>query len=154
MNFIYMKRMSKGFKKFTNWLAYRIFLHDLKTTSPDFNMLWQFADFIKMLEIASWYDNAKHNVAFSSKDYNNGENGFIINKENEKLKVIFKLTEKNNNIALSIIRDYGHKRSNDLSFKNKEIEMEHGVDELLMLHVIDITTEVMIILLEEYYKKG
>ncbi|MCK9198117.1 MAG: hypothetical protein M0P49_00770, partial [Bacilli bacterium] len=106
------------------------------------------------LEMTSWYDNSKHNIAFSSKDFAKGENGFIINKENPKMQVVFKLYDKNENIAMSIKRDYGHKRNSEISFANRELVLETSEDEILMLNVIKIITDTMGILLKEYYEKA
>ena len=155
MGIIYRKMMSTNpYQKFRSWLSYKKFLIDLNKTSPDFDMLWHFADFIKLLEMTSWYDNSKHNIAFSSKDFAKGENGFIINKENPKMQVVFKLYDKNENIAMSIKRDYGHKRNSEISFANRELVLETSEDEILMLNVIKIITDTMGILLKEYYEKA
>ena len=155
MDIIYKKMMpAKIYQRFKNWLYYKRFLMDLNKVSPDFDMLWQFADFIKILEITSWYDNSKHNIAFSSKDYSNGENGFMINKEDPKMQIIFKLYSKNERISLSIKRDYGHKKNSEMSFINRELVLENPEDEILMLKVIKIITDTMGILLKEYYEKA
>ncbi len=154
MDIIYKKMMpAKIYQRFKNWLYYKRFLMDLNKVSPDFNMLWHFADFIKLLEITSWYDNSKHNSVFSSKDYSKGENGFIINRENPKMQIVLKLYSKNESISLSIKRDYGHKKNSEISFINQQLELETPEDEILMLRVIKIITDTMIILLKEYYKK-
>ncbi len=155
MDIIYNKMMAiNKYQKLRSWLEYKKFLKDLEKTSPDFDMLWQFADFIKLLEITSWYDNSKHNIAFSSKDYANGENGFMINKETPKMQIIFKLYTKNENIVMSIKRDYGHKRNSEISFANRELILETPEDEILMLNVIKTITNTMGILLKEYYEKA
>ncbi len=155
MDIIYKKMMTTNiYQKFKNWIYYRKFMIGLNKISPDFEMLWHFAEFIKLLEITSWYDNSKHNIAFSSKDYSNGENGFIINKESPKMQIIFKLYSKNERISLSIKRDYGHKKNSEMSFINRELVLETPEDEILMLMVIRIITDTMGTLLKEYYKKA
>jgi len=155
MDIIYKKMMAiNKYQKLRSWIEYKKFLMDLEKTSPDFDMLWQFADFIKLLEITSWYDNSKYNIAFSSKDYANGENGFMINKETPKMQIIFKLYTKNENIVMSIKRDYGHKRNSEVSFANRELVLKTAEDEILMLNVIKTITNTMGILLKEYYEKA
>ena len=155
MDIIYKKMMPvKIYPRFKNWLYYKRFLIGLNKVSPDFEMLWHFADFIKLLEITSWYDNSKHNSVFSSKDYSKGENGFIINRENPKMQIVLKLYSKNESISLSIKRDYGHKKNSEISFINQQLELETQEDEILMLKVIKIITDTMGILLKEYYEKA
>lgn len=155
MDIIYKKMMViNKYEKLKSWLSYKKFLRDLDKTSPDFDMLWHFGDFIKLLEITSWYDNSKHNIAFSSKDYASGENGFIINKENPKMQIVFKLYNKNENIVMSIKRDYGHKKNSEISFINRELVLDTPEDEILMLKVIKTVTDTMGILLKEYYEKA
>jgi len=155
MDIIYKKMMpAKIYPRFKNWLYYKRFLIGLNKISPDFEMLWHFADFIKLLEITSWYDNSKHNIVFSSKDYSKGENGFIINREDPKMQIVLKLYSKNENISLSIKRDYGHKKNSEISFINQQLELETPEDEILMLRVIKIITDTMGILLKEYYERS
>jgi len=155
MDIIYKKMMTiSKYQKIKNWFYYKKFLYDLNKTSPDFNMLWQFADFIKTLEITSWYDNSIHNIVFSSKDFTKGQNGFIINKDSPKMQIIFKLYSKNENITMSIKRNYGHKKNSEISFTNRELVLDTPEDEILMLNIIKIITDAMGILLKEYYEKA
>lgn len=150
--FLYRKVVTKGFfKSLIEKASYKVFLNSLKKTSPDFEMLWQFANFIRMLELCNWYDNCKTNTIFSSKEYENGENGFIINKQNRQL--IFKLYNYNETITIYIKRKYGNKKDSEITFKNHGMVLETQEDTVLMNNIIKDTMDSIIYLFSEYYNK-
>ena len=72
MRHIYDK--DKGFK-LIRWFKYRKFLRQIDKATPSFDVLWQIADFIKMLEYVYLYNNTTtrssvfFNVGFSLYDY-------------------------------------------------------------------------------------
>lgn len=135
---------------FKLWWKYRKFLKKLKRVSPSFGMLWQMADFIKLLEKVYMYDNSPENELYSSRKYDFGYNGFIISEK--AYKVVVKLESDKQKISIEITRNNGTKMINsyiciDEKWKN-EINTD---DELLIENVINIITSKFSDLLQKYY---
>ena len=133
-----------------NYIKYRRFLRKLDKVNPNFGMLWQIADFIKILEQVYMYDNSSTNTLYSSLKFEEGENGFILNTNEASIR--FKLYQENETIGMEIIRNKGNKLKSSMRFnENSLIDNIH--DAQLMINIIDWLMDAVKQLLIIYYKK-
>lgn len=141
-------------KKFNiiEYIKYRKFLHSLKTTMPNFGMLWQIADFIKILERVYFYNNSPRNAhgMYSSLKYDNGENGFCVFTDDVNIK--YKLNDACQSITIELERLQGNKVKSNMTFNPNETYDLSDLDEELLIQITDITMNSVIKLVKTYYK--
>lgn len=135
MNVIYSKRRFS----IVSYIKYLNFIRKLHKTTPDLSILWDIANFIKTLELVSFYDNSKNSLISSARSYPKlTENGFVVHDPRVELK--YKLDLDDNLITIEINRLKGTNYKSTLRFHdgNKEIEMNRDEQELL-LNIVNIT---------------
>lgn len=135
MNIIYSK------KRFSiaSYFKYLNFVRKLHKTTPNLSILWDIANFIKTLELVSFYDNSKNSLISSPRSYPKmTENGFVVHDPNVELK--YKLDLDENLITIEINRIKGTNYKSTLRFHdgNNDIEMTRDEQELL-LNIVNIT---------------
>ena len=109
------------------------FKREIKNSSPDFDLLWEFSDFVKSSECIFNYDNnLKGGIVgvYSSPNYENGQNGFKLTSFDST--VVVKLFEKNRKVVIDINRLVGNKKETVISFINQEWETVQST-EILMI---------------------
>lgn len=134
------------------YFKYRKFVKSLRKVMPNFGMLWQIADFIKLLEQVYFYDNGITSTEklFSSLKYKDGENGFIVRSEGSN--IIFKLFEEDQLIVVELERKFGNKLKSSMRFYEERDSRLNKNDEMLLSNIIDTTMDAVISVLKEYYK--
>lgn len=153
------------FKYLRNKSQYKKFKKKIYNCSPDFDLLWEMADFIKIAENVFCYDNSLPTLEkgythdriglYSSRSYNSNENGFkIINsKYCNNCNITVKLYAKNRRISIEIDRYVGHGIVTTMHFRGGEWECDHfKYDEILVDNVIDIINTCILKLFDECYK--
>lgn len=132
---------------------YHKFLRQLDKIIPNFGILWQIAYFIQILEVVYMYDNSKDSRLYSSLQYPEGENGFVVHTEECEISV--KLYEKTKDIKIETLRTHGNKLTTCINFKEwEDINTENNEhQEQLMIHIMDIIMREVKLLLIEYYNK-
>ena len=146
MRMIYDK--NKTFILF-RWFKYRKFLRQLDKSAPSFDLLWQIADFIKLLETVYFYDNSSTNELYSSNNFDSSENGFVIRKEGRTIRV--KLYEYTREIALEV--SYSTKNTIAMKFRDGEnIDFKNEEHMYLILNVENIIMDTVKELFIKYYK--
>ncbi len=154
IQYIYKKIKLNKFN-FIKYLIHRYrinkFKKEIYNSSPGFDILWQMADFIKLSEMIFCYDNNTKNKdigLYSSKNYENGTNGFRILDSN--CDITIKLFSKSNEVALEINRSIGEKSRTSISFKNNEWEKNPSIYEEMLLEQIIKSINSKILLLFDY----
>lgn len=129
------------------WIKYKIFVYKLNKINPNFGMMWQIADFIKLLEQVYMYDNSSASTLYSS-SYKNGLNGFVLNKPEFVIK--FTLDSSDESIAIDISRTKGTKlKSSNVLTENSVINDINN--EQLLINIIGWTMSSVKELLIIYY---
>jgi hypothetical protein len=167
MDYIYMKpKFSKTngiwigivnyLKAILQELNYKKFMKQLKQIAPDFDLLWDFANFIKLLEVVFFYDNnSTTGRYYSSTSYKDNENGFIINLHEQHLTLKFKLDRNDHDkITLEVDRRFGHKIKTTFIIINRETNFDSIHDINLIYNINEILCREMPALLDIYYKKA
>lgn len=148
VDMLYQRHYKKGLSKFLYDIKIRRFFKKMKKSSPDFNMLWNIADFITVAELGFEYDNNSiqyrytDEKLFSSKDFKRGENGFKI--YSDAFTVTIKLySNKNNKVSLEVARRYGSNASSFMSFTNNDWDGETYsiMNEIILEQVIRLINE-------------
>jgi hypothetical protein len=130
---------------------YDAFIDTIMHGSPDLNLLWQFADFIKLSERIYGYDNSSKNKVFSSYKYSEGENGFKLTTET--CTIVIKLFEKDNAVGIDIENTHGSKLKSNFYFEDMSWTTNPTVyDELQLDHIIDIVNQSMVSMFNEVIK--
>lgn len=146
MTHIYNKKLFG----FSAWRKYKKFLKTLKTESPSFAMLWQMADFIKILDRVYMYKNVTSSRLYSSDKFEYGQNGFIVNDEDYKITV--KTYTDDEKVIMEVLNKATNKVSK-LVFINGQWSNEFDeFDELLLEFAIDTITSDFSNLLQTFYK--
>lgn len=144
-------------KTFIKYLKHKTKVKKFRKTilncSPSFNVLWNIADFIKLAEEIFMYDNNIDNkdlYLFSSRNYNNGENGFIFN--GTEVSIAIKLFSATNTVLLEIKRKTGSKIKTLLSFENNQWGQNPSFkEEIILESVIEKITSNIIELFDRCY---
>jgi hypothetical protein len=119
----------------------------IKTGSPSFGVLWNFADFIKYAEIIFFYDNNKNGTLFSSTGYNPQENGFRIN--GVECVITVKLFSEYQRVGIDIESKHGNKLKRNYTFEENQWTIEPDeYDVLLIDRITEIINNSMIGLLQ------
>lgn len=153
---IFMDPIYKKDNKFFGLFSYlrlRKTIKYLRTTMPNFALLWQLSDFIKLLEKVYFYNNSQSNVFYSSLKYDIGENGFRFRDNN--VIITFKLHENNNMIMLDISRNKGNNLKSSMEFYDNDTSRgsELNKDDLSLFETcINTIIEESIHLMKYYYK--
>lgn len=139
-------------KKFSilSWLKMKFFIHKLNKISPDFNMLWEIADFCKILEVVYMYDNSNNSKLYSSTKQTNGMNSFII--KNESCSILYTLDASAKEICIEIKRNIGNKSNSIIRFIDGEAEIKTEDNKHLFINLINWLMDDVVELIERYYK--
>lgn len=139
-------------KGLIHWIKHKLFLRKLDNLHPGFDVLWQIADFIKLLERVYMYDNSKlGNKLSSSIKYNNNENGFVINCND--YEVIIKLFLDTRETAVEILRFKGNKIKSSYLFDENTVIPDIESEQILVFIIELIMTSVKALFIEYYDKK-
>lgn len=131
-------------------IKFELFIRKLNKVAPDFDMLWQIANFVKILEVVFMYPNNKKSTLNSIDKYEHGVNGFSFTHLNTQFK--FKLFEEDKHIHIDIVSTVDGKLKSAIKFKNGDasvITNEH--DEQLFININDWLMNTVIIVLRHYY---
>ena len=140
INIIYEKNpLSNIFMKFIHKWKVKRFKQSLSKSSPDFNMLWSMADFIKLAEELFFYNNISSVCddtigLYSSRSYKLNENGFKLCTSEYTL--VIKLYGNSRRTVLELERNTNVLLKSKLSFKNNEWEEEPNVDSEILLEIL------------------
>lgn len=149
MQWIYNKRHSN---KVIHYIKFRWFLHKLNKVTPNFDMLCNIADFIKMLEVVYLYTNFKPSVLYSLTK-SKTDMGFILNVNGHE--IVFTLTEDEDRYIRIEIYNLNGKVRSSVSFKDGATDIIETVhDEQLFINITDWLMKAVIDLLKTYYKKA
>lgn len=156
MQYIY-KKINMNFFNIIHYMIhiYKInkFKKEIHNGSPGFDVLWQMADFVKLSEMVFCYDNSIDNKdigLYSSRNYQNGTNGFRIIEENYDITI--KLFSKSKEVALEINRSRGEKLKTAISFKDNKWKDNHDkYDEMLLEQVIELINTKILLLFDYCY---
>jgi len=121
----------------------------LRGTMPNFALLWQMADFIKLLETVFFYDNSQTSSMYSSINYDDGENGFRF--KNDTVSITIKLYERSETIGIEIHRSKGNKINSSMSFNSNDNTSLNEKDSALLDFVVNCVVEESIHLMKTYY---
>ena len=131
------------------------FRRDIHNGSPSFGVLWKMADFIKLAELIFFYDNSINNKSnlYSSKNYSNDQNGFIIFDEDNNVKIVIKLFNESRRVVLDIERVRKSENSRTcMSFTNDSWDSTPTIyDEMLLEQVIKVINAKMLKLFDDCY---
>lgn len=139
MNIFIEHIYSKKKYNLINWIKYRLFLRKLDKVVPNFGMLWQIADFVKILEKVYMYDNSTNSELYSSPKYNEGENGFILNiRENSDVIVTInmKMYSDSETIDVELRRVKGNKMTTKMRLHEDSI-INNTDDKQLIININD-----------------
>lgn len=121
------------------WFRYKRFLRLIDKSVPSFDILWQIADFIKILEQVFLYDNSPIKEMYSSDKYKPNENGFVVKKYNYTITI--KLYEDDKSIAIQV--DRGNKKaSTSMKFREGD-PLEDGNNEHVLKLIENIENIIM-----------
>lgn len=131
-----------------NW-KFNKFCKTTMRQSPSLGLLWLFADFIKLAEKVYFFPNKQGNELYSSRSYNIGENGFVIQDEDHGIKLNIKLNSDVQRTIVEISRKEATQSNTELVFMNNswgdEIE---PYDEVLVDNIIGVINSYMVALLK------
>ena len=148
-------KFSNIFKRIKHRISVRKFRNNILRCSPDFEMLWQMADFIKLSEVIFFYDNSMSNLndgLYSSKNFPDGQNGFRV--FNNEFKVTIKLLRDSKRVCLELDRLKGDKSKRLMMFTNNTWDTTPTIyDEMLLEQVIKDINCKIINLFDKCYEK-
>lgn len=142
------------FKYISHRIKYRKFIKDIKRGSPCFGVLWKMCDFIKLSEIAFFYNNSPDNPfgLYSSHNYEPGYNGMKI--KTTELAMTIKLESSTQKVTIEINRLNGNHVSTTMTFINDNWTGSPDIyDEIILENIIRIINSKIIQLFEEMYEK-
>lgn len=123
----------------------KLFTYYLSKISPDFNMLWQIADFINYIELLYMYPNNNNIILLDSKS---SIRSFRIQHETFYIEYTLFLEDKLINIK--IVRSDNRVMS-EISFPDGQGTLENRTDMILMFNIIEWTVNPIKDLFKEYY---
>lgn len=152
---IYSKVTKGGlFKRLLHKADIKRFIKQIDKGSPGFGMLWQMADFIRIAELVFCYDNSTSNTEiglYSSKNYNDGTNGFKIRDIN--CSITIKLFAKSKQVALELERTNGENMRTSINFIDEQWEHNPSIyDEMLLEQIIKVINKRIIMLFDYCYE--
>ena len=150
-------KSQKGlFKRIAHKSSVKSFIKKIHKGSPGFDMLWQMADFIRISELVFCYDNSLSNTnigLYSSKNYNQGTNGFKIIDVGFNCIITIKLFAKSRQVALEIERTNGENMRTSINFIDEKWEHNPSIyDEMLLEQVIKSINKRIIMLFDYCYE--
>lgn len=167
LDLIYAKEFSKGIiNRIKNFLHYRKIIRKLKKEPPSFEIMWQFIEFIRWVDIIYGFNEKDNNDIDLIKkrnpyvvDSDTGkatELSFTINVD-ERSKVLFSLEKKYKIINIEITRERiptSENKSSSISFSadKDEYKFTHQ-DQLIICEINRILQEKMIKYVKMYYNR-
>lgn len=158
IDIIYSK-VNRSFKHPIKYLKHRIKLNKFKRyingVSPDFNLLLEMANFVKIAEVVFMYDNRKDtpNKLFSDQYYKGDRNGFSI--RTDECYVSISLREQNRNVSVELVRTNGNHLKTVQTFKDSEwVTKQTMFNELLLEQTIRIIDKAILELFDWCYRKA
>ena len=144
---VYEAQKQKGW--FFKWWRFRRLKKKISTLSPDFNMLYAIAEFVRSLEIIYNYPNNEYCKMYSlnSKSKESSMNLFI-NVTNGYIE--YQLSYPNI-ITVKMHRNTGNKLMSQWRFADGECELVNKETEMLMEIIIKSTMDAFLDLYENYY---
>lgn len=156
INFIYNKipfKIINIVPYYINKRKVKRFRKKILTGSPSFSMLWDMANFIKLSEYLYFYRNTTTNYIFSSRKYSNGENGFVINIEDDNTVIVVKLYKNSDKVIIEIKRCTNYITSFEF-LSNQWTINPTGMDEILLDNVTQTINNNIIKLFDWCYNKN
>jgi hypothetical protein len=134
--------------KFIANYKFNKFCKETMRSSPSLGVLWYFADFVKLAERVYFYGNTKDSSIYSSKSYQSGQNGFIINDKDNELRIVVLLDSDEQSVRVEIKRTTEH-----MFINNAWTEDRENYDEVLIDNAIGIINSHMVSLLKWCWNK-
>src|SRR5574344_2943461 len=121
------KKPYKFFPKIIHKIKFYLFINKIKNLAPDFDMLWNIADFCKLLHIVYFYKPEEKDYIDYRIPAIKSQNSFVIFKNGYEIKFI--LRELNNNITIEI-RDTSNYKAiiSKVSFNSGECAINNSTD--------------------------
>lgn len=147
------KKPYKFFPKIAHRIKFLKFIYNIKNLAPDFDMLWNIAEFCKLLQMVYFYkpDNSKDHIVYKVPQVR-GQNSFIIVKNDYEIKFI--LREINKNITIEI-RDRDNYKAvlSKISFNSGECSISNDTDVAIFENLNYLIMDNTIKLLKKYYNE-
>ena len=154
INMIYNKPSSGFFKKRKHKKEANKFRKEILDGSPGFGLLWRMSDFIKLAEDVFFYSNSLNNTEFglySSRQFEENQNGFKITDAEKGVVITIKLLSKSQHVIMEIDRINSFSKTT-LSFTNEQWDRAPSIyDEMVLEHAIKIINTRIIKLFDHYY---
>lgn len=136
----------------------------LLTESPDFNVMYMYSDFIRLLERVFFYRNAldryddntpKVDKLVCDSDINSTNKILILDLENENVMITFNIYKENEQciIDMKVRYEFGKKSTMNYKIVDRHIEYDSIHSENLMITIIDRLQKAMANLFLDYYNK-
>jgi hypothetical protein len=150
MDWIY--GVSRTRNHFIHRIQYWLFKLELRKVAPDFDMLWQIADFINMLNLTYLYPNTKNDRLYTT-SWTGTQNGFSLIFNG--YTIAFTLYKENGGkfIKIEIRTPNGNKPRSSIYFEDSKAEVQTIHDEQLFINITDWLIEAVIELMDKYYYK-
>lgn len=136
----------------------------LLTESPDFNVMYMYSDFIRLIERVFFYRNAldryddntpKVDKLVCDSDINSTNKILILDLENENVMITFNIYKENEQciIDMKVRYEFGKKSTMNYKIVDRYIEYDSIHSENLMITIIDRLQKAMAKLFLDYYNK-
>ena len=153
IQWIYDKPYTGFISKLKHKFQFISFLRSLKHISPDLNMLWTIADFLKLLKIVYFYNPSIKEDYISYYDTKiEDATGFVIVENNIEIKFILRMTHPNITIEIRDRNDYKTIMSR-IKFDDGCAEIRNQTDGEIFNSLNNLIMDKVSLLLKEYYDK-
>lgn len=135
---------------------------ELYNTSPDFNTMYMYADFIRLLERVFFYNNAyskdttvKIDKLMSDNDVTNPVKVLILDLEEDNVTITFKIYKQNEQeiIETKVNYNFGKKSCMNYKIVDRDVIYDSIHSENLMITILERLQHAMGKLFLEYYLK-
>ena len=175
MNILYAKPQRSSFDKgLLGTIKYKLKEHtyrkniiiplynELLNTSPSFDVMYTYSDFIRLLERVFFYKNAmlkndeeKYDKLVSDSELNNLKKVLILDLGNDDVFITFTMDYRDEDevIEIKVKYNFGKKASQTYVVVNREVNYDSIHSENLMITILERLQKAMAKLFLDYYNK-
>lgn len=124
-----------------------IFVRQLRSSVPSFETLWEFCEFIRIIEKIFFYNNSPENDIYVEYDFDSKDQQRKIQITNDTREIKFLLTHSILNsdvIEIKVTRHYGKQMTNYYRITDGEIDYEDSSDLYLINEINKLLQDIMV----------